>query len=120
MEYDFNKTISDVLFFEEDHKFSKKIVTVADTHTVGIGEVLGKVTGSGEYAPLDPGAADGTEVASVVAVSEKVDASGTQEVTVLVRHCIVIEEGLVFPDAISAPNKATAIAQLEDLGIVLK
>lgn len=49
--------------------------TVASGNTVAKMEVLGRVTSSGEYAPFDPAATDGTEDAVALAAQD-IDASG--------------------------------------------
>lgn len=119
-EYDSIKCYSDVVHFEEEHNFSKDQLTVADTFTAELGEVLGKITASGKYTPLDQDAADGSEVAAAVAVTEKTDESGDGLIYAITRHAVVRAENLVWPDDIDAGEKTTAIAQLKAAGILVR
>jgi len=117
--YDIIKTYGDVVYFEEDHNFSKERVTVPDGFTVELGEVLGKVTASGEYVPLDPAASDGSEIAAGIALTAKDLDIGDQVITVLVRHAIAKKDSLIWPDTISVPEQAAAEEQLVNMGVLL-
>ncbi|MCM8532230.1 MAG: head decoration protein [Lentisphaeraceae bacterium] len=119
MNLDVIKTRSDVVHMEGDNNYSMKKITVADTHTVELGQVLGQQTASGEFEPLNQDASDGTEVAAAVAISEKEDESGTKEIIAFVRHGILNDAGLVWPDDITEPEKTLALSQLESQGIVV-
>jgi hypothetical protein len=45
---------------------SRRTVTVAQGYDLEVGSVLGKETATGNYAPFDPNATDGTESAAAV------------------------------------------------------
>lgn len=118
--YDENKCYSDVVYFDEDNNFSKEEITVLTGNTAELGEVLGKVTASGKYVPLNPAAGDGSEVAAAIAVTEKSEASGDADIWAIARHAIVRDSGLVWPDGITGPEKTTAIDELKSLGVLVK
>lgn len=80
---------------------------VGDSITITIGK------GSGKAVQLDPAAHDGTQLADSVLVShvtapDGVDAGGQA----VMRDTVLADKGLVWPDGISAPAKAAAIARL--------
>ena len=117
--YDVIKSRSDVVRYEGDQKYSIDKVTVPDGSTCELGEVLGELTANGDHVPLNPAAGDGSEVAKSVAVTEKTNSSGAAYVYVVARHAIVNDPHLVWPDGITANEKAAAIAQLKAEGIVV-
>ena len=121
------KTLSDIVLVEEDHNYSKDKKTVPDTVTVVMGEVTGQITANGNHVPLNPAAVDGSEVAAGVAITEKTTAAGTGEVFVFTRHALLsdfqpgtTEPAVVWPDGISAGEKAIAIDQLKSIGVVIQ
>ncbi|OHV85799.1 head decoration protein [Ensifer sp. LCM 4579] len=89
--------------------------------TVGkSGMVVGVVTASGKYTPLTPGATDGSEDAAAILFSS-VDASAADAPAVFhVRGCEVNDAELIWPDGISANDKAAAIAALKAKGIIVR
>lgn len=116
-----NKTIGDVLHFEEDSRFSREVIVIASgAGVVEIGAVLGKITASGKYLPRDTDSADGTEVATVVNL-KKVDAtSADAESLAVVRHAIVKKNGLVWKDGEDAAEIAVGTTELGNQGIVVR
>jgi hypothetical protein len=116
------KQLTDVLAFEEDQRFSRKLITVLENEVLVLGQVLGKVAASGKYVALNPEAdpEDGSETAAGVLLKD-VDATGAdKEGLALVRHGIVKARGLVWPEGISSSDKADAIAQLAEVGILVR
>lgn len=96
-----------------------------ETVTIGAGKlaagtVLGKLTSGGNYIILTPGASDGSQTAAGV-LFDAVDATGAATKGVIVaRDAEVNGASLVYPAAISAPNKAAAIVSLTALGIIVR
>jgi len=82
------------------------------------GAVLGKITASGKYAPLAPGATDGSEVASAI-LYEGCDAT-SEDVrrTVTARDTSVHADVLVWADGVTDSQKSTAMSELSDVGII--
>lgn len=84
------------------------------------GAVLGTVTASGEYAPFDPAAEDGSETASAI-LYEGCDAtSAAVRRTLSLRDCEVTEDELVWGAGVTAPQKSAALASLAALGIIAR
>ena len=88
---------------------------------LAVGTILGEISASpGEFLQVAPLAGDGTEVAAAV-LFDNVDASGGAErATMYLRDCELMEDELVFPAGVTAPQKATIIAELLAIGIVLR
>jgi hypothetical protein len=113
--------LGDLLKYEAPNLFSREQVTVAAGHSPVLGQVLGRDSTSGKFAPLDPSAADGTEQAAGV-LSASVDATliDREDAVAIVRHAIVASHAVVWPQGITAEQKATAIAELAALGVLLR
>lgn len=85
---------------------------VDDTFTIAI------TAGSGKVVALDPDAVDGSNHAAGI-MAGAVDASAADKVgAAIVREAMIATANLVWPDGISAGEKAAAVADLEALGIV--
>ena len=114
-------TVSDIVKDEAENRFSRDDETlVSGSGVVAIGTVLGKVTASGKYAPLTPGASTGAQNAAAI-ILETADASSADVLVVtLKRHAQVVVQSLVWPDGITAPQKVAALAALEAMGIVAR
>lgn len=110
--------------YAREHGFCREVVTVniADATELSNGSVLGKVTATGKYTVSDPAAVDGSEVAAAIVVENKSVAAATDtEVAVMVRGpAIVTQSGLVFDVAHDAGQIATAVGEIESLGIVVR
>lgn len=97
------------------------ILIAQGTGTVEAGTVLGRVTSSGEYVPLDPSASDGSEVAAGVlfdAVTR--DSSAAVCGVGVVRDAELNGFALVWPTGITDPEKATAISELATRGLMVR
>ncbi|MCP1675451.1 hypothetical protein J2T57_002601 [Natronocella acetinitrilica] len=93
---------------------SRDVVTLAEGQNLGPGTVLGRITASGLFTQLDPEAETGAEVASAI-LYDHVDASDADtSATVIARDAEVADHSLVWPEGISAGDKADAIAALAD------
>lgn len=107
-----------------EHGFCREAVTVnvASATDLSVGSVLGKVTATGKYVPRDPAGVDGSEVAAAVVIENKSVAATTDtDVAVIVRGpAIVAKDALVFDVAHDAAQTATAISEIEALGVVVR
>lgn len=100
------------LVSEANGGLSRETITVISGQDLAAGTVLGLITASGKYTILAPGASDGSEVAAGV-LYDAVDASTGDALGVaVVRLAEVNSAELVWPDGISAGQKATAGTQL--------
>lgn len=116
------KTATDVVKTEGPNRYSRdESVIASGSGLVEVGTVLGQVTASGKFAPIDPAAADGTEIAKRISL-EKVDATAADapRVVVLSRMAEVVQQALVWPVGITDGQKAAALSQLEAVGIVAR
>lgn len=112
------------LEYAREHGFCREVVEVlVDSDTdLSIGSVLGKVTSTGQYAPRDPDATDGSEVAAAIVVENKsVTASTATDVAVIVRGpAIVAADGLVYDVTHTTTQIEEAVAEIESLGVVVR
>ncbi|EPG4773439.1 head decoration protein [Pseudomonas aeruginosa] len=83
------------LLSEGAGSISREQVTLAATaKALPAGQVLGIVTASGQYAPYDDAATDGTEVAVAILYASKPASPDPQAVTVIARLAEVIDVAL--------------------------
>lgn len=110
--------LSDVLLYEVNSRWSRKRVVVdALAAAAAIGTVLGKVTATGVYVPLDLAANDGSEDAAAV-LAESLGISADEQPAIVIKRGAGVNAGtLVWPVGITTNQKAAAVAQLEALGI---
>lgn len=116
------KTETDVVKTEGPNRYSRDEVTIASgSGVVEVGAVLGKVTASGEYRPVNPAASDGSQTAAAVLL-QRADATSadSRRSVILARHAEVVAQALVYPAGMNAAQKATALDQLADAGIVAR
>jgi hypothetical protein len=86
-----------------------------------IGTVLGRDAANGKVKALDPAATDGTQIATAVLLQSVDATTGDKSSGIAVtRQAIVAHHALVWPAAITAEEKATATAQLEAVGILVR
>ncbi|UCV16724.1 head decoration protein [Quatrionicoccus australiensis] len=131
--YSQNNSLSDVLLYEVLPKWSSQAVTVAgfggtDVEvivgdeveirvSVEIGTVLGKITATGVYVPLDLTNNDGSQNAAAILAEDLPISAATCKAVVIKRGAGVNSAGLVWPGDITTDQKTAAIAQLEAHGI---
>lgn len=115
------KNLGDLLKFEAPNLYSRERTTVAAGQNLELGAVVGTITASGKTTRFDPGATDGSEVASGVLL-EDCDASliDRDDALVVLRHAIVADSTLVWPVEIDAADKAAAVASLKALGVLIR
>ena len=115
------KNLGDLLKVEAPNLYSRERTTVAAGQNLELGAVVGSITASGKTTRFDPGATDGSQVASGVLL-EACDASliDRDDALVVLRHAIVADSTLVWPVAIDAANKAAAVASLKALGVLIR
>lgn len=109
------------LLSEANGSRSRDIITlVAGSGTVEDGDVLGKITASGKYAPHDPTEDDGRETASAVHLGKVVvPADADVEAVAITRDAEVKAVALGFSAATdTAPEKAAVLADLAEVGII--
>ncbi len=85
---------------------------VGDSFTIDI------TAGSGKAVALDPAAVDGSNHAAGIMVAAVDATSADKPGVAIVREAMIAPSFLVWPDGISAGDKAAALAELENLQIV--
>ncbi|MCU4601865.1 head decoration protein [Acinetobacter ursingii] len=112
------KYLSDVLLVEVAAGWTKQNgVLAAITETTAMGTVLSK-DANGILQPIDFTATDGTENA-VGVLATNADINPSQQKTVFIaRGATVAKNQLVWPEGATDEQIATALAELEALGIV--
>ncbi len=115
------KNLGDLLKYEAPNRYSREAVTLASGENLALGTVVGRTTADGKYHALSPAATDGTETAAGV-LADDVDATGgdRSDALLIARHAIVALDTVIWPEGITAPQKALAEAQLTALGILVR
>ncbi|NYT38876.1 head decoration protein [Allopusillimonas soli] len=105
---------AEFLLSEGNGEISREQVTLAAT-TVALvpGQILGKVTASGNFVPYDAEATTGEQTAVAILYGHAPISTDTQDVTVIVRNAEVAKDRLVGLDA-------DAQTDLADLDIIVR
>lgn len=113
--------LGDLLKYEAPNLYSRDLATVAAGQNLVLGAVVGVETSTSKLKALDPAATDGTENAFGVLAND-VDATliARSDALLITRHAIVASHAMVWPVAITPAQKATAIAQLEARGVLVR
>ncbi|WP_223618900.1 head decoration protein [Lysobacter sp. ESA13C] len=113
--------LGDLLKFEADNLYSRDHVTIAAGQIIQVGQVVGRITATGEVAALDPAATDGRETAAGVAI---VPITTTTEPSpdglIIARHATVAGHALIWPVRVTPEQRAAATAQLNALGVLVR
>ncbi len=113
--------LADLLRFEAENRYSRERVTLAAGHNLTLGTVIATDTATGKIAPLDPADTGSLNQASGVLLNDcDATTADNPDALVVVRHAIVLRDALIWPETITAEQKAAAIAQLRDLGILVR
>ena len=113
--------LGDVLKYEASNLYSRDRATVTSGQTLAVGAVVGLVTATSKLKALDPAATDGTEAAVGILANDIDAALADREDAILIsRHAIVASNALVWPDGITPTQKAAAIAQLQERGVLVR
>lgn len=110
--------------YEPTLAFCRAVVTVNEAAVTDytVGTVLGKITASGKYVVAKETAVDGSKVPAAIVLEDKSIAATTDtKVLVAVRGPMIVSKAGITLDATydNATKKATAIAALEAVGILV-
>ncbi|MGH8429300.1 MAG: head decoration protein, partial [Solimonas sp.] len=113
--------LGDLLKYEAPNLYSRDLATVAAAQNLLLGAIVGRDSATSKLKALDPAATDGTEMAVGVLAAD-VDATliDREDALLITRHAIVASHALVWPVAVTPTDKATAIAQLEARGVIVR
>lgn len=113
--------LADLLRFEAESRYSRERMTLAAGNNLTLGAVIATDSATGKIAPLDPADTGSLNQASGVLINDcNATSTDNPDALVVVRHAIVLRDALIWPESITAEQKATAIAQLRDLGILVR
>ena len=115
------KNLGDLLKYEAPNLYSRDQDTVAAAQNLSLGTVVGRETATAKLKALDPSATVGTEIA-VGVLGNDVDAMliDREDAILIARHAIVARGALVWPTGLTVAQKATAVAQLTALGVLVR
>jgi hypothetical protein len=112
------KDLGDLLLVEVAPGWTKEKATLLAGADYPMGTVLTKL--EGKYQAIDPAIEDGTANACAV-LAERVDARAADATgVVLARGAVVQINELIWPDALTEPQKTAALDQLNAVGIVAR
>lgn len=117
-----NNRTGDFLLSEGNGSYSRENDILAAGNKLPAGTMLGRLTATKKLVPLNPGAdpVDGSEKVAGI-LWESVDATDADVAVVIISRAAEVKaEALEWPAAIDPTDKTTAIAQLNELGIVLR
>lgn len=113
------KTIADILLVEVKPGWTKQRVLLKAGFIYALGAVLA-VDANKKYVSLAP-ASEGTENAAVCVLGETINATAGDKLGVAIkRGAVVDQDELVWPAGATDIQKAAALAQLDERGIVVK
>lgn len=106
-------------YFDNNRTNVQAVLAAKATEYV-VGTVMGLITATGIYTPLNPAASDGSQNAAGINYSRRpAAAAATQRGAVTVREATVNGNLLVYEITVSAPQKAAAEAALAAKGIII-
>lgn len=97
---------------------NEQVVLAITTIDLPAGTVLGKITSSGLYKPVDPAASDGSQNFAGLLWSFRPINTATQKGTVVARKQGVQARLLTYLISVSSPQKAAFEAQMTAAGVI--
>jgi hypothetical protein len=109
------------MFGQYDPNLSgEQIVLAATAVALPAATVLGKVTATGIFKPLDPAANDGTENFGGILFGRREISAAAQKGTGVVRNQGVNGHSLVYVNAVTAEERAAIEVQMAAAGIIVR
>lgn len=99
---------------------SRQRIVVGLAQTLLAGQVLGKVTASGDYVKLAPSASDGSQTAAGIAFDDYVTTTEKVDGVSFERDGEVTLAKLVWPAGATDNQKAAAVAELAAKGVLAR
>ncbi len=115
-------TRSTFLLYEEcDHGYSRDNITLVSGQNLAAGTVLGKITTGGKFTAYDNDAVDGSQTVAGILLDATNASAGDKTAVAIVRHAIVVKEGLVWGAAVTTQGeKDAAYVDLKAIGILTR
>ncbi|WP_298233637.1 head decoration protein [uncultured Azohydromonas sp.] len=114
-----NRT-GDFLLSEANGSYSRENEILAAGQHLQAGTVVARLTATGKFTALAPTAETGAEDAAGILLATTNATDADTAVVVVSRAAEVKADALVWPAGITTNQKTAAIAQLAELGIVLR
>ena len=113
--------LGDLLKYEAPNLYSREQVTVVAGQNLALGAVVGRITASAKFKVFDPAATDGSELPAGILLGA-CDATliDRDDAMLLARHGMVASNAVVWPAGITVEQKATALAQMSSLGVLVR
>ena len=109
----------DAIISEGNGSISRERVTIESGQNLGANAVLGQITGNSQWTAVDPGAADGSEVARGMLI-KAVDASAAAGSGVIIRRLAELANEDLDWGTLNAGQITTARGQLESENIIVR
>lgn len=103
---------------EANRTRSRDEIVVAEGNNLPAAAVIGKITASGKYKRVEPGASDGSQTAVAILFAATDASASDKQATATTRDSEVHLDELDWPEGISDGQKDAAIAQLAERGII--
>lgn len=114
-------TLGDLLKYESPNLYSREAATVGAGQHLALGTVVSRDTGSGKLYPLAlVSETDYSAAAGVLASDTDALLADRDDALLIARHAIVASQALIWPDTMTQAQRAVAIGQLEQLGILVR
>lgn len=110
--------LGDLLKFEEENRYSRDTITVGAGQNLALGTVLGML--NNKVVALNPAGTDGSETVVGVLIDDADATAGDTESVMASRNAIVSDQYIIWPAGITAAQQASAIAELNLLGVVIR
>ena len=116
-------TLQSVLKWEQENRYSREKITIASGQSVILGQVLSKLTATGEYVALDltvKDPVDGSETAAAISFDDYDASSSAVPGVAIIRDAIINPAGLIWPEGATDEDKAAALTTLNAAGLIFR
>ncbi|MGX1151443.1 head decoration protein [Bradyrhizobium ottawaense] len=112
---------AEFLLSEANGQRSRGNITIGQNQTIVPGQVVGKITASGQYIAHDPAAADGSQVAAALALYGAVTGAGaTAAISAIVREAEVNGKTLTYKAGLTQPQITQIAVDLAGVQILVR
>lgn len=111
--------LGDLLKYEVSNLYSRDQITVAKGQNLKLGTVVALDKDS-MVKIINPTATDGTQTAIGVITSDVNSKEGDTKAIIITRISLLADHAVVWPANITEEQKAAAIKQLEERGIIVR
>lgn len=103
----------------DNNRTNEQIMLAAKASEYRVATVLGKITATGVYKPLDPAASDGSQNFGAILYGRRpANASASQRAAGTVREATINANLLYYENAVTGPQKTAIEAAMKAVGII--